>query len=113
MALFKAAKLSVKLGLAGGAVYVASSQGVFRDGEDGEGALSRLGDTVSPVLNKYLGPYVGPYLPKVPSGVGVCETVKSAWNSGVHTSILALSNLPQRSGEWAGQGWTYVRDLVK
>ncbi|XP_029905020.1 MICOS complex subunit MIC13 [Myripristis murdjan] len=104
-------KLATKVTIAGGALYVCYDSGLLGGSEQGSEVLAKAKAAVPPALEEWMK-YFGleaqfPTIPKIEF-----SPVK-AWNSGVRTSISALSDAPTRAGEYTNQGLQYLKDLTK
>ncbi|XP_053148585.1 MICOS complex subunit MIC13 [Hemicordylus capensis] len=107
--LFPLIRFLAKGGLAGGAVYVAYSQGLLSGGERGAEALQKAQQAIPPAVEEWTK-YFGWQLPAVPkTEFSLCNS----WNSGVRTVISALSVAPTRTCEYTQHGWKYMKDLLK
>ncbi|XP_032992461.1 MICOS complex subunit MIC13 [Lacerta agilis] len=107
--IFPIVKFLVKGSLAGGAIYVVYSQGLLSGGDEGAQALRKAQEALPPAVEEW-AKYFGWKLPAVPkTEFSLC----SYWNSGVRTTISALSVAPTRACEYTQSGWKYMKDLVK
>ncbi|KAM9461029.1 MICOS complex subunit MIC13 [Clarias gariepinus] len=107
--IFPVLKLATKVGIAGGAVYVAYDLGLLTGGAEGAEALSKAKAAIPPAVDEWTK-YFGLELPAAPKiEFSPCD----AWNSGVRKSIQALSVAPSVASEYTSQGMQYVKDLIK
>ncbi|XP_061680033.1 MICOS complex subunit MIC13 [Syngnathoides biaculeatus] len=109
--IFPVIKLATKVTIAGGALYVAYDSGLLGSSEQGSEALGRARAAIPPALEEWIK-YFGleaqlPTLPKVEF------SPVEAWNSGVRSSISALSEAPRKANEYSTRGLQYVKDLAK
>ncbi|KAK3533574.1 hypothetical protein QTP70_023430 [Hemibagrus guttatus] len=102
-------KLATKVGIAGGAVYVAYDSGLLSDGAKGSEALSKAKAAIPPAVEEW-SKYFGLELPAAPK---IEFSPGETWNLGVQKSIHALSVAPSVLCEYTSQGMQYVKDLVK
>uniref|UniRef100_A0A3B3CLE4 MICOS complex subunit MIC13 n=1 Tax=Oryzias melastigma TaxID=30732 RepID=A0A3B3CLE4_ORYME len=102
-------KLATKVGIAGGAVYVAYDSGLLGGSEQGSEALQKARAAVPPAIEEWMK-YFGLQLPTIPN---IEFSPVQAWNSGVRWSISRLSEAPTKAGEMTTQGVQYVRELLK
>ncbi|XP_041085254.1 MICOS complex subunit MIC13-like [Polyodon spathula] len=107
--IFPLVKVLTKVGVAGGAVYVAYDQGLLGNGEKGSEVLSKAKAAIPPAVDEWMK-YFGWELPAPPK---IEFSPSQAWNSGVQTTMSALSVAPSRAQEYTQRGWQYVRDLTK
>ena len=108
-------KWSVKLGLAGGSVYVAQQNGIFGTADQAQNGLKQLKSDVKNTINQNVPKEVMDSVPDIPE-VNVKEMIpvevnlnydaRSLWNRGVLATFAALVNSPE-----ALKG--YSKDLVK
>lgn len=102
-------RLATKVGIAGGAVYVAYDSGLLGGSAEGSEALSKAKAAIPPAVDEW-SKYFGLELPAAPKiEFSPCD----AWNSGVRKSIHALSVAPSVMCEYTSQGLQYVKDLIK
>ncbi|XP_017334212.1 MICOS complex subunit MIC13 [Ictalurus punctatus] len=107
--IFPVVKLATKVGIAGGAVYVAYDSGLLGGSAEGSEALSKAKAAIPPAVDEW-SKYFGLELPAAPKiEFSPCD----AWNSGVRKSIHALSVAPSVMCEYTSQGLQYVKDLIK
>ncbi|XP_062868598.1 MICOS complex subunit MIC13 [Trichomycterus rosablanca] len=102
-------KLATKVGIAGGAVYVAYDSGLLGGSTEGSEALSKAKAAIPPAVDEW-SKYFGIKLPDVPK---IEFSPVDAWNSGVRMSIHALSVAPATVSEYTSQGLQQVKDLIK
>ncbi|XP_030640559.1 MICOS complex subunit MIC13 [Chanos chanos] len=102
-------KFATKVTIAGGAFYVAYDTGLLGGSEEGSVVLGRAKAAVPPAVDEWMK-YFGFELPAVPK---IEFSPVSMWNSGVQTSIHALSVAPTRVCDYTNQGVQYLKDLVK
>ncbi|MCJ8737742.1 hypothetical protein PDJAM_G00027550 [Pangasius djambal] len=102
-------KLATKVGIAGGAVYVAYDSGLLSGSAEGSEALSKAKAAIPPAVDEWTK-YFGLELPAAPK---IEFSPGEAWNSGVRKTIHALSIAPSVVCEYTSQGMQYVKDLVK
>ncbi|TSK53671.1 MICOS complex subunit MIC13 [Bagarius yarrelli] len=102
-------KLATKVGIAGGAVYMAFDWGLLSDSVHGEEALNKAKAVIPPAVEEW-SKYFGLQLPAAPK---IEFSPGDAWNSGVRTSIHALSVAPSVLGEYTSQSMQYVKELIK
>ncbi|KAI5621488.1 MICOS complex subunit MIC13 [Silurus asotus] len=102
-------KLATKLGIAGGAVYVAYDSGLLGGSTEGSEALSRAQAAVRPAVEEW-AKYFRLELPAAPK---IEFSPGDAWNTGVRKSIHALSVAPSVACEYTGHGIQYVKNLIK
>ncbi|KAI5101025.1 MICOS complex subunit MIC13 [Silurus meridionalis] len=102
-------KLATKLGIAGGAVYVAYDSGLLGGSAEGSEALSRAQAAVRPAVEEW-AKYFSLELPAAPK---IEFSPGDAWNTGVRKSIHALSVAPSVACEYTGHGIQYVKNLIK
>ncbi|XP_069073260.1 MICOS complex subunit MIC13 [Pleurodeles waltl] len=108
-AVLRLLKFTTKVGLAGGAVYVAYDQGLLGSGSQGEAALQKAKAALPPAVKEWTN-YFGWQLPATPKlDFSLCDS----WNWGVQKSIAALSVAPTRACEYTRDGWKYMKGLVK
>ncbi|KAI1891702.1 hypothetical protein AGOR_G00146490 [Albula goreensis] len=93
-------KLVTKVTVAGGALYVAYDTGLLGGSEQGSEVLSKAKAAVPPAVDEWMK-YFGLELPAPPK---IEFSPTDAWNSGVQTSISALSVAPTRVCEYTSQG---------
>ncbi|XP_069504581.1 MICOS complex subunit MIC13 [Ambystoma mexicanum] len=106
---FQFLKFVTKVGLAGGAVYVAHDQGLLGSSNQGDAALEKAKAAVPPAVQEWTT-YFGWELPEAPKlDFSLCDS----WNWGVQSSIHALSVAPTRACEYTKDGWKYLQGLVK
>jgi len=102
-------KLATKVTIAGGALYVVYDSGLLGGTEQGSQVLGKAKAAIPPAVDEWMK-YFGlepPTLPKIEF-----SPVQS-WNSGVRTSISALSEAPTRVGNFTNRGLQYLKDLTK
>ncbi|KAM4628890.1 MICOS complex subunit MIC13 [Polymixia lowei] len=104
-------KLATKVTVAGGALYVVYDSGLLGGSEQGSDVLEKSKAAIPPAINEWMK-YFGleaqvPTLPKVEF------SPVQAWNSGVRSSISALSEAPTKLGDYTNQGLQYLKDLNK
>ncbi|XP_029469529.1 MICOS complex subunit MIC13 [Rhinatrema bivittatum] len=98
-----------KVGLAGGAVYVAYDQGLLGTSNQSEDALQRAKAALPPVVQEWADS-LGWQLPAIPPiDFSVCES----WNLGVKKTVSALGEAPTKICEYSQEGWKYMKDLTK
>ncbi|XP_011472140.1 MICOS complex subunit MIC13 isoform X2 [Oryzias latipes] len=104
-------KLATKVGIAGGAVYVAYDSGLLGGSEQGSEALQKARAAVPPAIEEWMK-YFGlqTQLPTIPN---VEFSPVQAWNSGVRWTISRLSEAPTKASEMTTQGFQFVKDLLK
>ncbi|XP_075467380.1 MICOS complex subunit MIC13 [Ascaphus truei] len=108
-AVLRLLNFATKVGLAGGAVYVAYDHGLLGSGTQGEEALRKTKAAVPPAIHEWTD-YLGWQLPSTPKfDFSVCES----WNWGVQKSVSALSSAPGKACEYTAEGWSYMKELVK
>lgn len=107
--LLPVAKLAGKVGIAGGAVYVAYDSGLLGGSAQGSEVLAKAKAALPPAIDEW-AKYFGFELPAIPK---VVFAPVDSWNSGVRSSISALSNAPTRAGEYTNQGVQYLKNLTK
>lgn len=104
-------KLATKVAVAGGAVYIVYDSGLLGNSTEGSEVLGKAKSAIPPAVDEWMK-YFGletqlPTLPKIEfSPVG-------SWNSGVRTSISALSQAPTTVCDYTNQGQQYVKDLFQ
>ncbi|KAL7397065.1 hypothetical protein ABVT39_016185 [Epinephelus coioides] len=104
-------KLATKVTIAGGALYVACDSGLLGSSEQGSEALGKARAAIPPAVDEWMK-YFGleaqlPTMPKIEF------SPIQAWNSGVRTSISALSEAPTKATGYTNQGLQYLKDLTK
>ncbi|XP_077463467.1 MICOS complex subunit MIC13 [Stigmatopora argus] len=109
--IFPVIKLATKVTIAGGALYVAYDSGLLCTSEQGFEALGRARAAIPPALEEWMK-YFGlqaklPTLPKVEFSPVM------AWNSGVRSTISALSEAPRKASEYSTRSLQYIKDLTK
>ncbi|XP_027025924.1 MICOS complex subunit MIC13 [Tachysurus fulvidraco] len=107
--IFPVVKLATKVGIAGGAVYVAYDSGLLGGSADGAEALSKAKAVIPPAVEEW-SKYFGLELPAAPK---IEFSPGDAWNSGVRMSIHALSVAPTVLCQYSSQGMQYVKELFK
>nr|XP_033811666.1 MICOS complex subunit MIC13-like [Geotrypetes seraphini] len=106
---FQLLKIITKLGLAGGAVYVAKEQGLLGTSSQAEAALQRAKAALPPAVQEWAD-NIGVQLPSLPKlNFSVCDS----WNWGVDKTVSALDLAPAKITEYTQDGWNYLKDLVK
>ncbi|NXA42644.1 MIC13 protein, partial [Eudromia elegans] len=112
----------LKGGLAGAAVYVAHEQGLLGSGAQGAEALRKARAALPPAVQEwtsYLGWEVRAAGPARSRAGNLPPTPKfdfspsNSWNKGVRSVMSALSVAPTKACEYTGEGWKYVKELVK
>ncbi|KAM9529797.1 MICOS complex subunit MIC13-like [Salvelinus alpinus] len=107
--LFPVLKLATKVTIAGGALYVTYDSGLLGGSEQGSEVLGKAKAAIPPAVDEWVK-YFGFKLPAFPKiGFSPIE----AWNSGVQSSISALSSGPTALGGYTNQGLQYLKDLTK
>nr|ACI69344.1 QIL1 [Salmo salar] len=102
-------KLATKVTIAGGALYVTYDSGLLGGSEQGSEVLGKAKAAIPPAVDEWVK-YFGFELPAAPKmGFSPVE----AWNSGVQSSISALSSGPTALGDYTNQGLQYLKDLTK
>ncbi|XP_077439963.1 MICOS complex subunit MIC13 [Vanacampus margaritifer] len=109
--IFPVIKLATKVTIAGGALYVAYDSGLLGTSEQGSEALGRARAAIPPALEEWMK-YFGSEA-KIPAVPQVEFSPVQAWNSGVRSSISALSEGPRKATEYSTRGLQYVKDLAK
>ncbi|XP_042338196.1 MICOS complex subunit MIC13 [Plectropomus leopardus] len=104
-------KLATKVTIAGGALYIAVDSGLLGSSEQGSEALGKAKAAIPPAIEEWMK-YFGleaqlPTMPKIEF------SPVEAWNSGVRTSISALSEAPTKAAGYTNQGLQYLKDLTK
>ncbi|CAL1593829.1 unnamed protein product [Knipowitschia caucasica] len=104
-------KLTTKLGIAGGALYVVYDSGLLGSSEQGAVALGKAKAAVPPAVDEWMK-YFGveaqfPTLPKMEFAP------LEAWNSGVRWTISSMSDAPTKAVDYTHQSIQYVKDLTK
>ncbi|XP_033477865.1 MICOS complex subunit MIC13 [Epinephelus lanceolatus] len=104
-------KLATKVTIAGGALYIACDSGLLGSSEQGSEALGKARAAIPPAVDEWMK-YFGleaqlPTMPKIEF------SPIQAWNSGVRTSISALSEAPTKATGYTNQGLQYLKDLTK
>ncbi|XP_076880561.1 MICOS complex subunit MIC13 [Brachyhypopomus gauderio] len=107
--MFPVVKLATKVGIAGGAVYVAYDSGLLGDSKEGSVALSKATAAIPPAVDEW-AKYFGFELPATPK---LEFSPVDAWNSGVKKSVHALSIAPTVFCDYTIQGFQYLKDLIK
>uniref|UniRef100_A0A3B1KC69 MICOS complex subunit MIC13 n=1 Tax=Astyanax mexicanus TaxID=7994 RepID=A0A3B1KC69_ASTMX len=102
-------KLATKVGIAGGAVYVAYDSGLLGGSDEGSVALSKAKAAIPPAVEEWTK-YFGFDFPAAPK---IEFSPVDAWNSGVQKSIHALSVAPTAVCDYTSQGFQYLKDLTK
>ncbi|KAM8795098.1 MICOS complex subunit MIC13 [Eudromia elegans] len=102
-------KFVLKGGLAGAAVYVAHEQGLLGSGAQGAEALRKARAALPPAVQEWTS-YLGWELPPTPK---FDFSPSNSWNKGVRSVMSALSVAPTKACEYTGEGWKYVKELVK
>ena len=120
MGIFKLAKLSTQVGLAGATVYYANEFKLFGDHSQTTGGYKQLKDTVG--SNEYYKEYAAPivdqgkegastslasardYLPNMPTA----QCVTNTWNWGVMTAFSGLANLPANVSHYSVEAYDLV-----
>uniref|UniRef100_A0AAR2KXZ4 MICOS complex subunit MIC13 n=1 Tax=Pygocentrus nattereri TaxID=42514 RepID=A0AAR2KXZ4_PYGNA len=102
-------KLATKVGIAGGAVYVAYDSGLLGGSDEGSVALSKAKAAIPPAVEEWTK-YFGFELPAAPK---IEFSPVDAWNSGVRKSIHALSVAPTAACDYTSQGFEYLKGLAK
>ncbi|KAM3875633.1 MICOS complex subunit MIC13 [Diretmus argenteus] len=102
-------KLATKVTIAGGALYVAYDSGLLGGSEQGSEVLAKAKAALPPAVQEWTK-YFGLEMPTLP---GIEFSPVQAWNSGVRSSISALSEAPTRAGEYTNRGLQYLKDLTK
>uniref|UniRef100_A0A8D0GR76 MICOS complex subunit MIC13 n=1 Tax=Sphenodon punctatus TaxID=8508 RepID=A0A8D0GR76_SPHPU len=107
--IFPVVKFLVKGGLAGGAVYVAYDRGLLGSNEQGAEALRKACEVLPPAIEEWTN-YAGWQLPHTPK---FDFSFSNFWNTGVKTTMSALSVAPTKACEYSQDGWKYIKDLIK
>ncbi|XP_066504024.1 MICOS complex subunit MIC13 [Hoplias malabaricus] len=107
--IFPVLKLFTKVGIAGGAVYVAHDSGLLGGSEEGSVALNKAKAAIPPAVEEWTK-YFGFELPAAPK---IEFSPVDTWNSGVQKSIHALSVAPTVACDYTSQGWQYLKGLAK
>ncbi|GFU38217.1 MICOS complex subunit MIC13 [Nephila pilipes] len=95
----------LKLGLAGGAVYVVADQGLFSISQkETIEASKKISDSV-PGVDSYSDKL------KIPFGFSKNDFI-NYWNTGVLVTIGALASLPSDSKELACRGFNYLKEEI-
>ncbi|RZC33670.1 hypothetical protein BDFB_005956 [Asbolus verrucosus] len=96
-------RFSVKVGLAGGAVYYLNKEGVWKESNESLKAYDKL--------NTALEPYVAevkkqiPFeTPPIPSGDRASHVIKQYWNKGVVATFQFVGRLPHQLNTWTKTG---------
>ncbi|KAJ3599292.1 hypothetical protein NHX12_033255 [Muraenolepis orangiensis] len=109
--IFPVLKLATKLTVVGGAFYVVYDSGLLGSSEQGTEVLGRAKTAIPPAINEWMK-YFGmeAQVPELPT---IEFSPRQAWNSGVRTSISALSDGPTKVCNYTSQGFQYLKDLSK
>ncbi|XP_030074772.1 MICOS complex subunit MIC13 [Microcaecilia unicolor] len=106
---FELLKLITKLGLAGGAMYVAQDQGLLGSSSQAEAALQKAKAALPPAVQEWAD-NIGVQIPAIPKfNFSLCES----WNWGVDKTVSAFDSAPHKITEYTQDGWNYLKDLVK
>ncbi|GLV44102.1 QIL1 [Carabus blaptoides fortunei] len=105
-------RFGIKLGLATGAIYYVSEQGVWRGSDETVKLCNQICTAVSPYTNeiKKQIPYE---LPSLPQTNEVSYLAKHYWNKGVISTFGFLANIPTYVGEMTAKGFDSVMDNVE
>ena len=105
-------KWSVKLGLGGGAIYLAHQNRLFGTADEAQDGLKQLKTDVKTTISQNVPKEVMDNVPEVnvkdiiPVEVNLSGDARSLWNRGVFATFAALVNAPESI-----KG--YTKDLVK
>ncbi|XP_028300262.1 MICOS complex subunit MIC13 [Gouania willdenowi] len=104
-------KLTTKLTIAGGALYVAYDSGLLGSSDQGSEALKKAKAALPPAIEEWMK-YFGleAQLPTMPQ---VEFSPLQSWNSGVRWTISTLSEAPTKATDYTNQGLQYLKDLTK
>lgn len=116
-------KWSVKLGLAGGSIYVANQAGLFGTADQAEQGLKQLKTDVAQ-LPKNLPQEVRDVVPEVPKvefkdlipdlpKVDFSPDVRGLWNKAVLFTFSGLANAPQATKTYAGDVVQYLQNQLE
>ncbi|XP_006639927.2 MICOS complex subunit MIC13 [Lepisosteus oculatus] len=107
--IFPLIKLVTKVGVAGGAVYVAYDQRLLGDSVQGSEVLTKAKAAIPPAVDEWMK-YFGWELPSPPK---IEFSALETWNTGVQKLTQTLSVAPTRACEYTSQGWQYMKGLAK
>ncbi|XP_066552434.1 MICOS complex subunit MIC13 [Amia ocellicauda] len=107
--IFPLVKLVTKVGVAGGAVYVAYDQGLLGGSAQGSEVLNKAKAAIPPAVDEWMK-YLGWELPAPPK---IEFSPSETWNSGVQKTMSALSVAPTRACEYSSRGVQYLKELAK
>ena len=105
-------KWSVKIGLGGGAIYLAHQNRLFGTADEAQDGLKQLKTDVKTTISQNVPKEVMDNVPEVnvkdiiPVEVNLSGDARSLWNRGVFATFAALVNAPESI-----KG--YTKDLVK
>ncbi|CAL8268553.1 unnamed protein product [Boreogadus saida] len=104
-------KLTSKVAVAGGALYVVYDSGLLGSSQQGTEVLGKAKTAIPPAINEWMK-YFGmeAQIPALPT---IEFSPRQAWNSGVRTTFSTLSEGPTKICDYTSQGFQYLKDLAK
>ncbi|XP_067824527.1 MICOS complex subunit MIC13 isoform X2 [Heptranchias perlo] len=97
-----------RVGIVGGTVYIVYDHGLLGNGAQSCEILNKVAAVVPAAVDEW-SKYFGVELPDVPK---LDVPLTEYWNSGIETTISALSCAPTKCNEYTQKGWQYVKGLT-